>query len=112
MYSAIPHEEVLHPETVLPGQFQQIWHGTNAVTPERALAVNVLWQAADDLVKHRCARQRKRQRLFMDAYRWIASDDRTWPYSFLNICDVLSLSPRALRTELLELDRVPVDTAA
>lgn len=101
MYSAIPYEDILKPECTLPVQFQQIWHGVRSTTPERALMVSVLWQAADDLQKYRHARQRKRQRLYLEAYRWVESESRIWPYSFMNICDSLGLSPEALREELL-----------
>lgn len=101
MINAIFHEELLKPESTLPEQFQRLWHGCEPVAPERALAISVLWQAADDLRKYRYARRRKRQRLYVDAYRWVASDDQSWPYAFVNLCEVLNLSPQRLRTELL-----------
>lgn len=106
MDSAIAYEESVTPELTLPVQFQSLWHGTaHASTPERALATSVLWQALNDLQKFRYARWRRRQRLYMEAYRWVASNDRSWPYSFLNICDALGLSADALRAAAL--DRVP-----
>jgi hypothetical protein len=98
---AIQFEDLLKPEPLLPVQFQHIWSGKCSITPERALLVAILWQAADDLRQHRHARRPKMQRLYRDAYRWVASDDRTWPYSFLNICDLLGLSAGSLRLELL-----------
>lgn len=67
----------------------------------------MLRQALNDLQKFRYARRRRRQRLYMEAYRWVASNDRSWPYSFLNICDALGLSADALRAEVL--DRVPFE---
>jgi hypothetical protein len=82
-------------------QFERLWHGPKSLSPERQLAISVLWQAADDLQKYRCARRRRRQRLYMDAYRWVESDDRSWVFSFVNLCEVFNLSPQALRAELL-----------
>jgi hypothetical protein len=101
MEPGIHFEELLKPEATLPVQFHEIWHGHRPVTPERTLVVVVLWQAAVDLQKYRFARRRKQQRLYMQAYRWMASDDRSWPYSFVNLCEVLKLSPECLREELL-----------
>jgi hypothetical protein len=101
MSSAIFLEELLQPETTLPEQFEEIWHRGSTPTPERALALSVLWQAAADLQKFRRARTRKQQRLYMEAYQWVASEERTWPYSFVNLCEVLRLSPDFLRAELL-----------
>jgi hypothetical protein len=101
MEPAIYMEELLKPEAILPVQFSDIWNGSRKTTPERALVVVVLWQAADDLQKYRFARGRKQQRLYMEAYHWVASDDCSWPYSFVNLCEALNLSPEHLRAELL-----------
>lgn len=94
-------EDVLEPEVILPVQFQRVWNNQKTMTPERDLMANVLWQAADDLVKNKAAKNRKRMRLHRDAYRWVVANDRTWPYSFVNICDTLGLSARSIREELL-----------
>jgi len=110
--NAILSEELLRPESTLPEQFQTLWNGSRPVTPERALAVGVLWQAADDLRKYRYARRRKRQRLYVDAYNWVASNDRTWPYAFVSLCEALNLSPQCLRAELLDASVHAVDEAA
>ena len=101
MWSGVLPEELLIPEPALPVQFKEIWHRSRAISPERALILAVLWQAADDLQKHRFARRRQHQRLYMEAYEWVASEDRRWPYSFVNLCELLALSPEALREGLL-----------
>jgi 3-hydroxybutyryl-CoA dehydrogenase len=33
----------------------------------------------------------------------LTSDDREWPYSFINLCDILRLSPDAVREQLLDV---------
>jgi len=90
----------------MPEQFQEMWHGGRPITPERELVMVVLWQAASDLQKFRFAKFRKQQRLYMEAYKWVASDDRSWPYSFVNLCETLKLSPEYLRGGMLE-SRLP-----
>ncbi len=101
MECGIYHEESLQPEAVLPVQFNTIWHGSKPITPERALVITMLWQAAHDLQKYRFAKRRRQQRLYMDAYKWVASEDRSWPYSFANLCEALEISPEYMREELL-----------
>jgi hypothetical protein len=104
--SGILSEDLLTPEQILPVQFQDLWHRSKTLTPERVLAAAVLWQAAMDLQKFRYAPRRKKQRLYREAYQWVASNDHAWPYSFVNLCDTLSVSVQCLRRELLRLDPI------
>ena len=69
--------------------------------PEVALAKGVLTQARRDLRRFRTARDEIGREIYADARSWIASDDLWWPYSFLNVCEVIGLSPALLRKELL-----------
>ncbi len=68
---------------------------------ESVLAAAVLKLAFEDLLKHRGASDVRRRRAFREAYVWVASDERRWPFSFLNVCDMLDLSAAALRAKLL-----------
>jgi hypothetical protein len=69
--------------------------------PEAALAKGVLVQAKQDLRRFRTAQDAIGREIYTDAYTWVASDDIWWPYSFVNVCEVLGLAPEVLRTELL-----------
>ena len=75
--------------------------GLSEICPERKLAAAVFSQAANDLQKFRHARREAGYFLYTDARNWIASNDRLWPYSFLNLCDVLHLTADVIRAELL-----------
>lgn len=89
------------PLTILhPAQFRDIWNGEGH-SPERELAAAVIEGAAADLRNYRYAKRRRRQRYYWQAYQWIASDDREWPFSFINLCETLRLSPAALREQML-----------
>jgi hypothetical protein len=101
MSSVIVPEDVLAPEPALPAQFHEIWHRTRFITSERALALSVVWQAIIDLRKYRFAARRRQQRLYMEAYLWVASEERSWPYSFVNLCEALNLDPELTRDRLL-----------
>ena len=65
------------------------------------LAAAVLKLAFEDLQKYRGASDVRRRRAFREAYVWVASNERRWPFAFLNVCDMLELSPGALRSKLL-----------
>jgi hypothetical protein len=69
--------------------------------PHVALAKGVLVQAKQDLRRFRGASDRIGREMYRDAYSWVASNDFAWPYSFLNVCEALGLSPEVQRAELL-----------
>jgi hypothetical protein len=100
-YSPQAFVEEQFPNSILhPRQFRDIWHG-DGHSPERELAAAVLDAAISDLRNYRYARRRRRQRMYWQTYQWVASNDREWPFSFVNICEFLRLSPAALRARLL-----------
>ncbi|MGD9764268.1 MAG: hypothetical protein AB7V27_11180 [Candidatus Binatia bacterium] len=101
MSPVIIPEELIASEPALPVQFQDIWHRTRYVSPERSLVLSVVWQAVIDLQKYRFAKRRRQQRLFMEAYNWVASTDRKWPYAFENIAEMLNVDSERLREQLI-----------
>jgi hypothetical protein len=70
-------------------------------TSQRGLASGILKQAAQDLRRFHGATSAIERELYLDAYRWVISDDCSWPFSFLNICQLLNLAPECLRQDLL-----------
>lgn len=89
------------PLAIDPVQFDVIWHGFGAQTPERALLLAMLERTAADLRNFRYARQHANQRLYMDSYLWVASTDRSHAFAFENVCEFLKLSPEHMRENLL-----------
>ena len=71
------------------------------LSPEKAIAGSMLRQAAYDLRRFRGASSGVERQLYLDAYDWVTADDFSWPYSFVNICQLLNLAPESLRQELL-----------
>jgi hypothetical protein len=110
MWSSVP-DDILAPDFALPSQLKDIWHKTRAIRPERALALAVLEQSMEDLRKFRFADRRRQQRLYMEAYRWVMSNDGSWPYSFVCLCDQLGLEVEPMRRGLLG-DAAPVACSA
>ena len=70
-------------------------------TNQKDLAAGVLKQAAQDLRRFHGATSAIERELYLDAYRWVISDDCSWPFSFLNVCQLLNLAPESLRQELV-----------
>ena len=70
-------------------------------TSARELASALLKQAAEDLRRFHGAKSAIGRELYLDAYGWVTSDDCSWPFSFLKICQLLNLAPENLRQELL-----------
>jgi len=70
-------------------------------TNQKDLAAGILKQATLDLRRFHGATSGLERELYLDAYRWVISDDGSWPFSFLNVCQLLNLGPESLRQELL-----------
>lgn len=70
-------------------------------TNKRDLAAEILKQAALDLQRFHGAPSAIERELYLDAYRWVMSDDCSWPFSFLNVSKLLNRAPEVLREELI-----------
>jgi hypothetical protein len=75
--------------------------GYTSETSQRELAAGVLKQAAQDLRRFNSATSAIERELYLDAYSWLTSDDSSWPFSFLNVCQLLNLTPDIVRQELV-----------
>ncbi|MBI4516341.1 MAG: hypothetical protein HY699_11065 [Deltaproteobacteria bacterium] len=92
---------LFQPDVLLPAQFFSTLRRKAPQEPERRLVVAILEDAVDCFHKHLFARDHKARQLFEDSEAWILSDDRDWPFSFANICELLDLNPEYLRRGLL-----------
>ena len=63
----------------------------------RALMLAVLEDALWCIEAGRRRRTFSARRLAADAEAWLLSDDRDWPFSFLNICEVLGFEAGTFR---------------
>ncbi len=70
-------------------------------TSRKDLAAGILKQAGLDLRRFHDATSEIEQEFYLDAYRWVISDDCSWPFSFLNVCQLLGLIPETVREEVL-----------
>jgi hypothetical protein len=70
-------------------------------TSHRDMAAGVLKQAEKDLRRFHRGTIGVARELYLDAYRWVRSDDCGWPFSFLNVCEILGVTPANLRQKLI-----------
>jgi hypothetical protein len=74
--------------------------GGAPMTPARRLMAAVLEDAVHELTHPGGGSARARERRWDEVLAWFASDDDTWPFSFVNVCDALGIAPSRLRTQL------------
>jgi hypothetical protein len=60
----------------------------------------VLQDAVECYQKYALARDPRGTTLFENACEWIDSGEREWPFSYVNICEVLGLNPEYIRRGL------------
>jgi len=70
-------------------------------TSRKELAAGILKQAKLDLRRFHGATSAVEREFYLDAYRWVMSNDCSWPFSFLNVCQALNLAPETVRKEVL-----------
>ena len=91
---------LVQPDTLLPSQFFDRARRRRECDGERRLMIAVLEDAVDVYRKQADARDARGQHLFREAEAWIEEPDRTWLFSFENICDLLDLDADYLRRGL------------
>jgi hypothetical protein len=75
--------------------------GYHFETSHKELATEILKQAALDLRRFHGATSALEREFYLDARRWVTSDDCSWPFSFVNVCQVLNLAPESVREDML-----------
>ena len=91
---------LFQPDTLLPSQYFDRVRQRRQFDGERRLMIAVLEDAVDVYRKQVTAHDPRGQQLFIEAEGWFDDADRTWLYSFENICDVLDLDADYLRRGL------------
>ncbi len=95
------------PEVILPAQFTA--RCRNVTSGEYRLVVAVLDDAIHCYRTHLGTKDRIGQQLFRESEAWLMSSDKS-AFSFLYICDVLGMDPRAVRERLLRMRHPQFDS--
>lgn len=91
---------LIEPHTILPVQFfTRLQRGTTWTGEQRLMAA-ILEDAIAVCSKATQPNTSKGRTLLRETLRWVRSNDRTWVFSFLRICETLDLEPSAIRRGL------------
>src|SRR2546422_1441158 len=93
---------LFEPDVLLPAQFFAAFRRAGGLERERLLMLAVLEDAVDCYQKYAHTRDPRGQQVFEEAREWVTSEDRTWLFSFENICDTLEISAEYVRRGLRE----------
>ena len=91
---------LFQPDTLLPSQFFDRVRRRTEHEGERRLMIAVLEDAVSVYRKQAGVREGRNREIFLEAEEWIEDQDRSWLFSFQNICDVLGLDADYLRRGL------------
>ena len=86
---------------ILPAQMSVGVRWNGDTSGPRALMLAVLEDAVYCIEQGRRRRGFRARRLGADAEAWVRSDSGDWPFSFVNICEVLGFDADAFRKRLL-----------
>ena len=93
---------LFEPDVLLPAQFFAAFRREGGLERERLLMLAVLEDAVDCYQKYSHARDPRGQQMYDEARDWVISDDRSWLFSFENICDTLEINAEYVRRGLRE----------
>jgi len=90
--------------TMLPAQYSSP-AGPRLAEPQKRLMAAVLQAVVDDcrggsVYRRSMGKGTIDARAIRKAIAYVASTDRSWPFSFENLCEALGLDARGLREEL------------
>jgi hypothetical protein len=91
---------LFEPDVLLPAQFFAAFRREGGLERERLLMLAVLEDAVDCYQKYAHARDPRGRQLFEESRDWVVSTDRSWLFSFENICDTLEICADYVRRGL------------
>lgn len=96
---------IFQPDILIDTQFQATQRRRFQLEPERVLMLAVLQDAVGCFQEHVGAKCKRKQEMHSDAEEWIASSDRSYLFSFENICEALGFDPAYMREGLARWKR-------
>jgi hypothetical protein len=91
---------LFEPDVLLPAQFFAAFRRAGGLERERLLMLAVLEDAVDCYQKHAHSNDPRAVQIFEEAQEWVDSSDRSWLFSFENICDTLEINADYVRRGL------------
>ena len=93
-------QQLFAPEVITPQQHSDQISAERSDQPEVRLMLAVMEDAVATYQRYAPEEGTRQTRLFEEARSWIYSGDKSWPYSFENICDTLLFEADSVRKGL------------
>ncbi|HEU5463827.1 MAG TPA: hypothetical protein VFV82_06830 [Candidatus Binatia bacterium] len=100
---------IFQPDILIGAQYETTQRRRFHLEPERVLMLAVLQDAVLCFQDHVAATCQRKQMLHRDAAEWIFSTDRSYLFSFENICDALGYDADYMRQGLARWKRLAQD---
>lgn len=88
---------IFQPDVLIESQYQSTQTRQLPMDPERVLMLAVLRDAVSCYQDHVGARHKPKRLLHLEAEQWILDRDRSYLFSFDNLCDALGYDPDYMR---------------
>ena len=92
---------VFQPDILVEHQYQSTYRRRFHLDPERVLRLALLQDAVVCFQDNVSATCKRKQTMHLDAAAWIESTDRSYLFSFENVCDALGYDAEYMRQGLL-----------
>jgi hypothetical protein len=96
---------IFQPDILIDAQFQASHRRRFHLEPERVLMLAVLQDAVMCFQEHVLARCKRKQSLHREAEEWISNTDRSYLFSFENVCEALGFDCNYMRQGLARWKR-------
>ena len=96
---------IFQPDILIDAQFQSSQRRRFHLDPERVLMLAVLQDAVVCFQEHVAAKCKRKQSIHRDAEEWISNTDRSYLFSFENVCEALGFDADYMREGLLRWKR-------
>lgn len=103
---------IFQPDILIDAQFQSSQRRRFHLDPERVLMLAVLQDAVVCFQDHVLAKCKRKQTLHREAEEWISSTDRSYLFSFENVCETLGFDADYMREGLMRWKRAARPAAA
>lgn len=100
---------IFQPDILIGAQYETTQRRRFHLEPERVLMLAVLQDAVLCFQEHVAATCKRKQMLHRDAEEWISGTDRSYLFSFENICDALGYDAEYMRHGLARWKRLAHD---
>ena len=103
---------IFQPDILIEAQFQSSHRRRFHLDPERVLMLAVLQDAVLCFQEHVVAQCKRKQSLHREAEEWISNTDRSYMFSFENVCEALGFDANYMRDGLLRWKRAARDNGS